>query len=136
MDLEILKKKLSTFRSDKGKITKVSDELAVEILLAWEQWKGPAKGFYSALGADFRKMAKILGKAKKLKREGMVPSEPFTEVKIIDGGPGSIHAITGGVEMAWDSGRLIRFSGVPQLIEFLIKFPQSQSEMDEVKKAG
>lgn len=71
MEIEILKKKLSTFRSEKGKITKVSDELAVEILLAWEQWTGPASGFYSALGADYRKMAKILGKAKKLKREGI-----------------------------------------------------------------
>lgn len=136
MDLEILKKKLSTFRSDKGKITRVSDELAVEILLAWEQWTGPAKGFYSALGADFRKMAKIIGKAKKLKREGMVPSSPFTEVKIVDNGPNSTPSIVGGVEMAWDSGKLIRFSGVSQLIEFLIKFPLTQDEMGVVKKAG
>lgn len=136
MEIEILKKKLSTFRSDKGKITKVSDELAIEILFAWEQWTGPARGFYAALGADHRKMASILGKAKKLKREGMVPAEAFSEVKIIDNSSFSNQSIIGGVEMAWEGGKLIRFSGVPQLIEFLIKYPQSQTEMGEVKKAG
>ena len=136
MELEILKKKLSSYRTSKGKLTKVSDELAVEILLAWEQWTGPARGFYAALGADHRKMASILGKGKKLKREGMVPSESFTEVKIIDSGLGSISSVVGGVEMSWENDKLIRFSGVPQLIEFLIKYPQSQNEMGEVKKAG
>lgn len=137
MELEILKKKLSSFRTNKGKLTKVSDELAVEILLAWEQWTGPARGFYAALGADHRKMASILGKAKKLKREGMVPAEAFSEIKIIDKDISSSPGIIGGIEMAWESGRLIRFSGVPQLIEFLIKYPhQSQGEIHEVKKAG
>jgi hypothetical protein len=136
LDLEVLKKKLSSFRSENGKITKVSDELAVEILLAWEQWTGPASGFYSGLGADHRKMASILGKAKKLKRDGMVPVAAFTEVKIVDSGLNLSASNIGGVEMAWENGRLIRFSGVPQLIEFLIKYPQSQTEIREVKKAG
>jgi hypothetical protein len=60
MDLEILKKKLNTYRTAKGRLTKVPDELAYEILLSWEQWTGPASGFYSAIGADFRKVAGIL----------------------------------------------------------------------------
>lgn len=136
MELEIIKKKLSSFRTSKGKLTKVSDDLAVEILLAWEQWTGPARGFYSALGADHRKMASILGKAKKLKREGLIPVEAFSEVKIIDNDFSSSLSSTGGIEMAWDGNKLIRFSGVPQLIEFLIKYPQFQNEMSEVKKAG
>ena len=136
MEFEVLKKKLSTFRTEKGKLTKVSDELAVEILLAWEQWTGPASAFYSALGTNHRKLISILSKAKKLKRDGRVPAEPFTEVKIIDGGSNSIHSIAGGVEMAWEGDKLIRFSGVPQLIEFLIKYPESQSGIREVKKAG
>lgn len=136
MEIEVLKKKLSTFRTEKGKLTKVSDELAVEILLAWEEWTGPASAFYSALGTNHRKLISILSKAKKLKRDGRVPIEPFTEVKIIDGGSNTIHSIVGGVELAWEGGRLIRFSGVPQLIEFLVKYPQSQNELGVNKKAG
>lgn len=136
MELEVLKKKLSTFRTEKGKLTKVSDELAVEILLAWEQWTGPASAFYSALGTNHRKLISILSKAKKLKRDGRVPAEPFTEIKIIDGGSNTVHSVASGIEMAWEGDKLIRFSGVPQLIEFLIKYPQSQNEMGEVKKAG
>jgi hypothetical protein len=36
MELEILKKKLSTYRGDGGYITGVSDELLLEILGAWK----------------------------------------------------------------------------------------------------
>lgn len=72
MDLAVLKKKLSTFRSGKsGRIMNVSDELLYEILLAWEEWTGPSSGFYAAIGADHRKMASLIGRAKKLKREGV-----------------------------------------------------------------
>ena len=49
MDLEMLKKKVSTYRSDDGKVRNVGDDLLMEILVAWEQWTGPAKGFYTAL---------------------------------------------------------------------------------------
>jgi hypothetical protein len=38
MDLEILKKKLSSYRREGGRVTKVSDELLLEILGAWENW--------------------------------------------------------------------------------------------------
>lgn len=97
---------------------------------------GSCQGIYSALGADHRKMASILGRAKKMKREGMIPEEAFSEVKIVENSLGVHPSILGGIEVAWDTGRLIRFSGVPQLIEFLIHYPQSQSEIREVKKAG
>ena len=66
MDLAILKKKISSYRTEGGHLTKVTDELAVEILMAWEQWTGPAKGFYSAIGVNQPKMASIIGKGKKL----------------------------------------------------------------------
>jgi hypothetical protein len=35
MDLEILKKKVSSYRDNGGRVRKVSDELLVEILDAW-----------------------------------------------------------------------------------------------------
>jgi hypothetical protein len=117
--MEILKKKLSTFRTEKGKITKVPDDLLVQILVAWEQWTGPASGFYSALGADHRKMASLIGKAKKLKREGHFAAEEFKAVTVIE--PGSTGDGPCGIELLWDNSRRIRFSEVSQLVDFLKK---------------
>ena len=54
----------------------------VLLLFAWEQWSGPASGFYASLGVDCRKMAGIMGWAKKLKREGHFPIEEFKEIKV------------------------------------------------------
>lgn len=122
MDLEVLKKRISSYRTPKGRLTRVPDEILVDILIAWEQWTGPASGFYSALGADQRKMATLIGRAKRLKREGVFPSEAFKEVKLINetisvgpGGPCS------GIEIFWEGGKLIRFQQVEQLVEFLKK---------------
>ena len=136
MDLEILKKKLSTFRTEKGRLTKVSDDLLCEILVAWEQWTGPARGFYSALGADHRKMASLIGRAKRLKREGHFPEDSFREIKIAEPLVEENFSLGGRIELALDSSRLIRFSVVSQLIEFLVKYPSSQEDLMEVKKAG
>jgi len=118
MDLEILNKKVSSYRDQDGKVRKVSDELLVEILEAWEQWTGPAKGFYTALGVSAKGIASIIGKAKKLKREGF-PSGDFKEIKIDGGGLGSGPCI--GIELSWDQGKIIRFPQVDQLVEFLKK---------------
>jgi hypothetical protein len=115
MDLTILKKKISTFRSEGGRLRNVSDELLMEVLQAWESWSGPASGFYVAIGVTHRKMASLMGKAKKLKREGHFPVEEFKEIKVSEAGPCQ------GIEMAWDNGRVIRFAEVAQLVDFLKK---------------
>ena len=118
MDLTILKKKLSTFRTQRGRLTSVSDDLLVEILLAWEQWTGPASGFYAALGADHRKMASLIGRAKRLKREGHFPADGFKAVHVLDAPAGGSSSPC-GIELQWEQGRVIRFSQVDQLIDFL-----------------
>ena len=114
-----MKRKISTFRTEGGHLKKVSDELLMEILQVWEGWTGPGKGFYSAIGVDRRKMASLLGKAKRLKREGHFPVEEFKEIKVESSGviPGSPC----GIEVCWDSGKIIRFSQVEQLVDFLKK---------------
>lgn len=121
MDLSILKKKISTFRSDGGKLRNVSDELLMEILMVWESWSGTSSGFYSGIGVDHRKMASLLGKAKKLKREGHFPAEEFKEIKLVDSSVGLGSAYPCGIEMAWENGKIIRFSQVEQLVDFLKK---------------
>src|ERR1035438_10012082 len=110
MDLTILKKKMSTYRTEGGYIKNVSDELLIEILQAWESWSGPASGFYGAIGVNQKKMASIIGKAKKLKREGHFPVEDFKEIKVSEGG--QFSGPCQGIEMAWDNGRVIRFAEV------------------------
>jgi hypothetical protein len=47
MDLGILKKKLSSYKTDGGYVKNVSSDLLIEILSAWESWTGPSAGFYS-----------------------------------------------------------------------------------------
>lgn len=44
VDLEILKKKISTFRGDGGRVRITDESLLMEILSAWEQWTGPCSG--------------------------------------------------------------------------------------------
>lgn len=119
MDLEVLKKKVSSYRTEGGRVRNVSDELLVEILHAWEQWTGPAKGFYTALGVSSKGISSIIGKAKKLRREGF-PTDGFKEIKIAGetGVPGSPCS---GIEISWENGKLIRFQQVDQLVDFLKK---------------
>ena len=109
MDLEILKKKISTFRGEGGLLRSVSDDLLMEILFAWEQWSGPIRGFYTAIGVDRRKMASILGKAKKLKREGHFPIEEFKEIKIEGASSGASDGLC-RIELTWEGKQVIRFA--------------------------
>lgn len=122
MDLEILKKKISTFRGEGGRVRITDDSLLMEILLAWEEWKGASKEFYRAIGVSQTGMASIIGRAKKLRREGHFPAEEFKEIKLE--GSGEISGIPGacaGIELSWDNGKVIRFTQVEQLVEFLKK---------------
>lgn len=123
MDLEVLKKKVSSFRTEGGLVKNVSDEVLMELLVAWEHWTGPAKGFASAIGMNRRSIPKLIGKAKKLKREGF-PTEEFKEIKVSES-PSNLTSLVGGpcegVEILWDNGKLIRFQLVEQLVDFLKK---------------
>jgi len=123
MELEIIKKKISTYRGEGGRLTKVSDELLMEILTAWESWSGPASGFYAGIGVDHRKMASLMGKAKKLKREGRFPVSEFKEVtsEVLGSQAFPQGGCSNGIELCWDQGKLIRFSQVEQLVDFLKK---------------
>jgi hypothetical protein len=122
MDLEILKKKVSSYRSDDGRVRKVSDELLLEILAAWEQWTGPGRDFARAIGMNRNAIPKLIGKAKRLKREGF-PAGDFKEIQIAGAGAPSGHFVEPcqGIELRWDQGKVIRFPQVDQLVEFLKK---------------
>ena len=120
MDLEVIKKKLNTYRTEGGHLTKVPDDILLEVLTAWEQWTGPSKGFFSAIGVNRYKMAGIIGNAKKLKRDGHFPIQEFKEIKVA-GAEAVTHGPCAGLEIIWDNGKLIRFQQVDQLVDFLKK---------------
>lgn len=119
MDIEVLKKKISTFRGEGGRVRITDDQLYMEILYSWEQWTGTAKDFYKAIGVSKEGFAAVIGKAKRMRREGHFPAEEFKEVKLLDTGA-SPNAI-GGTEVIWDNGKVIRFQNVDLLIDFLKK---------------
>jgi hypothetical protein len=120
MDIEVLKKKISTFRGDGGRVRISDDHLLMEILQAWEQWTGAGNEFYRAIGVSQTGMASIIGKAKKLRREGYFPAEEFKEIKVeAPAGAGALPC--SGIELCWSEGRIIRFPQVDQLLEFLKK---------------
>lgn len=119
MDLEVLKKKISTFRGDGGRVKITDDHLLLEILSEWEKWTGAAEGFYKSIGVSSKGMGSIIGRAKKLRREGF-PAQDFKEIKISGSQAGSFGPCQ-GIEIAWDNGKLIRFQEVDQLVDFLKK---------------
>ena len=126
MDLNVLKRKISTYRSEGGKLRNISDDLLMEVLSAWENWTGPASGFYTTIGVDQRKVASFIGRAKRLKQEGYGVSE-FKEIQVEDqpapGSSGNVISLApcNGMEIIWNDGKIIRFSQVDLLLEFLKK---------------
>lgn len=123
MDNVTLKKKLSTYVSDKGYLKNVSDDVLFELLMAWENWTGSGKEFYSSLGFSHSQMASVIGKAKKLKREGHFGEGDFKQIKVaqspvesgVGGGP------CGVAEIVWNGGKVIRFAQLDTLLDFLKK---------------
>lgn len=118
MDLAVLKKKVSTYRTEGGYVKNISDELLMEVLVAWEGWTGPASGFYSAIGVNQKRMGSLIGRAKKLKRDGF-PTDGFKEIKIAESISAAPLGVCAGVEIVWEGGRVIRFREVTQLVDFL-----------------
>lgn len=129
MDMEVLKKKISTFRGEGGRVKITDDSLLMEILYAWEHWTGPSREFYRSIGVSHTGMASIIGRAKKLRREGHFPVQDFKEVTVSGSGHSSGEGMGSGlglancnvVELTWSDGRVIRFGQVDSLIDFLKK---------------
>jgi len=124
MDLTVLKKKISSYRTPKGRITNLPEELLGEILHAWEQWTGPTSSFYKQLQVDQRKLAKLMGKAKQLKRDGAFDGLDFTEVVVEEESGGASAGCSPGsscnIELVYKNN-IIRFGTPDLLLDFLKK---------------
>lgn len=64
-------------------------------------------------------MAGIIGRAKKLRREGHFPVEEFKEIKLES--PDVASGPCQGIELNWAVGKVIRFPDVDLLVDFLKK---------------
>ena len=120
MDNIVLKKRLSTFKTDGGRFSKVSDDLLVDILRAWESWAGNSKEFYQSLGVSKDQLAPMIKKGKKLSKKGNYGSGEFKELKL-DSLVSASSTMVGPIEVSWDKGKMIRFSQVDALVDFLKK---------------
>ncbi len=118
MELEVLKKKLSAFKGEGGRVRNVSDELLLEVLATWELFSGSAKDFYKGIGISKTGIASILGKAKRLKRSGGITT--FSELKIEGVTDSTYPSITCDIEVQ-ENNKIIRFRKVDLLIEYLKK---------------
>jgi hypothetical protein len=122
MDNTVLKKKLSTYLSPKGQLRNLNDDILFEVLTSWENWTASSAEFYRSLGFSKEQMAGLIGKAKKLKREGRFGTGEFKAIKIdsVTSLPVASEPCA-GAEIVWTNGRVIRFSQVDLLLDFLRK---------------
>ena len=118
MDNVILKKRLNTFKTERGKLLRVSDEVVIEVLRAWENWPGSAADLYRELGLSKMQLVILIKKAKRLVKRGVVTESEFKEVQVAQTSASASQGV-GGIELLWEGGKLIRFSQVDQLIDFL-----------------
>lgn len=123
MENTMLKKKLSTYRSEDDSLRQLPPEVLLEVLTAWEQWPGKGGDFYASIGVSSQQMGRMLGKAKKLRREGHFPAEDFKELGVGALQEMGVQAVGApcGIEISWEQGKVIRFAQVEQLVEFLKK---------------
>ncbi len=123
MDITVLKKKLTTYLSDKGQLRNLKDDILFEVITSWENWTGTSVEFYRSLGFSKQQMAGLIGKAKKLKRDGRFGTGEFKAVSVDLPAtlPGTDSGPCAGAEIVWTNGRVIRFSQVDLLLDFLKK---------------
>ena len=119
MDTIILKKRLSTFKSSTtGQIRRVSDEVILDVLHAWEEWPGKSVDFYRELGLSKQQLANLIKKGKTLVKSGLVTDSEFKEIKLK---PPSPSFCPNSITMRWAKGQVIRFPDVDHLVDFLKK---------------
>lgn len=123
MDNAILKKRLNTYKSAKGTLKDVSNEVVFEVLRAWENWPGKAVDLYRELGLSKMQMVTMIQKAKRLVKSGAVMESEFKEIAVAGAGAGAApqSGPCQGIELGLSDGRVLRFPSVDPLLEFLKK---------------
>ena len=121
MDNNVIRKRLNTFKTSEGRLRRVSDEVIIDALRAWENWSGTTAELYRELGLSKMQMVTILKKAKKLVESGVAPVEEFKQIEVKSAESPFPHQCGTAIELSWDCGKVIRFPEVDLLVDFLKK---------------
>jgi len=121
METAVLRKRLNTFKSGKGVLCSVSNDVVMEVLRGWESWPGKSRDFYREIGLSRMQMVTMIQKGKKLVKSGAVTESEFKEISLPVSGGALAGMPVGAMEMLLPGNRSVRFSQVEQLVEFLKK---------------
>ncbi len=122
MEQMVLRKRLSTFKSAKGRFGRVSDELLLDILRAWEHWQGSKREFYEGLGVSKMQIGFLIREGKKAAKRHVSGTHGFQQIDILEPTPATVSSPgTYTVELCWDGNKTARFRTVDQLLEFIKK---------------
>lgn len=121
METAIIRKRLNTFKSSKGTLRDVSNEVVMEVLRGWEEWPGKANKYYREIGLSKMQLVTMIQKAKRLVKSGAVTESDFKEIGLAAGGSLSSGFDGVGMEIRLEGNRSIRFSQVDHLVDFLKK---------------
>ena len=118
MDTNVLRKKLTTFKSSEGQLRKISDEVIIEVLRTWENWPGSSAELYRELDLSKMQMVTIIKKAKRMVKDGLVPESDFKEVTVEEPALGAPVSSRCEIELIWKNN-VIRFGNPELLWDFL-----------------
>ena len=118
MDNTILRKKLNTYKSAKGVLKGMSNEVILEVLQVWQNWPGTTAELYRDLELSKGQMSALIRTGKKLIKSGAFSEPEFKEVKVESS---ASDQCSSAITLKWDTGKVIRFRQVDQLVEFLQK---------------
>jgi hypothetical protein len=121
MDSTVLKKRLSTFKTKKGTLSRVSDELTIDVLRSWESWSGTSKEFYQNLGVSKQQLGGLIRKGKQLVKSGIITESEFSEIKVESTETKEVINCRDKIVLKWKNNNIIHFAQVDQLIDFLKK---------------
>lgn len=117
MDYSVLKKKLNSYKKE-GALRGVSGELLVEMLRMWESYTGQMDEFAKQIGVRKSQLGPLIHKARKVAKSEGFEGGDFKEVKIQSSSPSNC---SNAIVLKWEQGKVIRFSQVDQLVDFLKK---------------
>ena len=122
MDNTILRKKLKTYKSPKGVLKGVSNDVIYEVLQVWQNWPGTTADLYRDLNLSKGQMSALVRAGKKLIKSGAIVESEFKEVKIEDSPSSAVNInCKDSIIVKWDNKKVIRFRQVDQLVDFLKK---------------
>ena len=121
MESVVLRKKLNTYKSAKGTLKDVGNDVVMEVLRGWESWAGKSRDYYREIGLSRMQLVNMIKKGKRLVKSGAVTEGEFREITLPSAVMGLGGPASAAIEMRLEGGRAVAFSQVDLLVEFLKK---------------